>query len=108
MVEVIIRDKESVINEAIHWLQDRGKVLGRDYQRDNAYSFANEVSFAEEVKKANKEAAGPIPFSGDGDCEDCDGWFPGDRRCECGNRRVAWEMGSSHWYADPHIYPEAY
>ena len=37
----------------------------------------------------------------------CTGWTVGERRCDCGNRRVTWE---SHQFKDGswHVFPEAY
>ena len=32
-----------------------------------------------------------IEFSGM-NCDDCEGWNGADNRCECGNRRVYWEL----------------
>lgn len=45
---------------------------------------------------------GPIEFDGmncndyleDGQAE-CGGWDGGEHRCECGNRRVSWEIGKN-------------
>jgi len=51
---------------------------------------------AEEAADAAKKYAaenGPIEFDGDSECVDCAGWG-GERyrRCECGNRRVSWDI----------------
>jgi hypothetical protein len=57
---------------------------------------------AEEAEAAARKYAeenGPIIFDGM-NCNDykedheveCDGWDGDDRRCECGNRRVSWDI----------------
>lgn len=35
---------------------------------------------------------GSVEFDGDQECIDCIGWDGIDRRCDCGNRRVSWEV----------------
>ncbi len=92
--------------EAIAWLNERGKVLGVDFISENAIKIANEISFIEECERRDK-GDGPIDFDGQ-NCDECDGWTPGNRRCDCGNRRVSWSECYGHSFKDPQIYAEAY
>ncbi len=50
---------------------------------------------------------GPFDFNGQ-NCADngdnCSGWDGESKRCECGNRRVDWELSDDETY----IYAEAY
>ena len=69
---------------------------------------------AEEAIQAAIDAGGVDEFNGmncnddlDDDSEECTGWDGVDRRCDCGNRRVGWEIGqysNGKFYA----YAEAY
>ena len=52
----------------------------------------------EAIKQALQTGGGLVPFEGQ-NCHDlladggtCDGWDGRSRRCECGNRRVSWEV----------------
>jgi hypothetical protein len=51
-------------------------------------------------------------FGGQGYCEDCDGWDMVSRRCQCGNRRVCWEVDKIIDFRNPaaayYVYAEAY
>lgn len=59
----------------------------------------------EEAEAAARQYAlenGPIIFDGmncndykDEDEVECDGWDGDDRRCNCGNRRVYWEISKT-------------
>ncbi len=56
----------------------------------------------------NADIARYISFSGQ-NCEDeCAGWNPQDRRCECGNRRVSWNEGYDSNFRNMEIYAEAW
>ena len=68
---------------------------------------ANDVAFELECKRRETDDE-YIDFSGDDNCEDCAGWKPGERRCNCGNRRVSWVESYSHSFKDPSIYAEAW
>jgi hypothetical protein len=54
----------------------------------------------EAIKQALQTGGGLVPFEGQ-NCHEvgdtCDGWDGISRRCECGNRRVSWEV-----YRDDH------
>ena len=48
----------------------------------------------QELINEQRSNGGFISFDGD-NCEDCVGWDMESRRCECGNRRVDWEVDGS-------------
>lgn len=104
------REDESrrLLNDAVQYLLNNGKRLISDFRIENAIAEANQLAFELEVARREGENAGPIEFSGDGSCEDCSGWIPGEHRCECGNRRVSWSEGYGHSFQSPSIYAEAY
>lgn len=93
--------------EAVVWLQERGKKLGVDFALGNAIEIADNLAFESEVARL---AAMPVlhGFCGDDSCEGCGGWDGKSHRCECGNRRVCWTMGDSHSFKRPCVYAEAY
>lgn len=72
------------------FLSARGKVVGVDYQADEAIDVANEIAVDEAIA-AQKKNGGFISFGGDDECRKCSGWDMASHRCECGNRRVGWE-----------------
>lgn len=104
------REDESrrLLNDAVQYLLNNGKRLISDFRIENAIEAANQLAFDLEVTRREGENAGPIEFSGDDSCDDCNGWVPGERRCECGNRRVSWGEGYGHSFQSPSIYAEAY
>ena len=104
------REDESrrLLNDAVQYLLNNGERLISDFRIENAIEAANQLAFELEVARREGENAGPIEFSGDGSCEDCSGWIPGEHRCECGNRRVSWSEGWGHSFQSPSIYAEAY
>jgi hypothetical protein len=93
--------------EAVIWLQERGKVLGTDFTLEDAVGQAEEIAFSEEVAR-RLNSGGPFSFSGDDFCEGCDGWDGVSRRCACGNRRVGWTAADWHTFKEPSIYAEAF
>ena len=42
------------------------------------------------------------------DSDECNGWDGESRRCECGNRRVDWELRGHFCDDDAYVYAEAY
>ena len=101
--------KNQTLNEAIQYCIENGRKFGQDVTLENAISTANNIAFEKEVAKREAEIGdGYIGFDGQ-NCEDeCAGWNPADRRCECGNRRVSWTEGWSSDFRDMTIYAEAY
>lgn len=104
------RDEEAkqLLNDAVKYLLDHGKQVGTDFKVENAIADANNLAFELETTRRENEADGPISFNGDDNCEDCGGWTPGERRCECGNRRVGWTEGWGHSFKSPSVYAEAW
>lgn len=49
-------------------------------------------------------AGGYVSFEGDEFCEDCKGWDGVSRRCDCGNRRVEWELSDDETYIYPQVW----
>jgi hypothetical protein len=102
-------EKNNLANEAITYCLANGRIFGQDgLNIDTAIAIANDIAFNKEVAKREAEIGdGYIGFSGQ-NCEDeCDGWNPKDRRCQCGNRRVSWTDEYSD-FRDMSIYAEAY
>ena len=99
--------KDKLVAEAILWLQGKGKTLGEDFTPANAVCIADDISFDEEVNRLTA-SGGYIDFSGDDNCEDCEGWDMSSHRCYCGNRRVSWVTGWGHSFKSPSIYAEAH
>lgn len=65
--------------------------------------------FAKLVEQYQKDHAGEYVDFGGNNCYDiddneCKGWDMVSRRCECGNRRVAFEMDDDETY----VWPEAW
>jgi len=102
-------EKAQLLNEAITFCLNNGKLFGKDFTAETAVSTANDLAFELAVKKREIQIGdGYIGFSGQ-NCEDeCDGWNPSNRRCQCGNRRVSWTDGYYSDFRDMSIYAEAY
>ena len=103
-------EKNNLANEAIAYCIANGRIFGQDgFTIDTAISIANDIAYIKEKAKREAEIGdGYISFDGQ-NCEDeCDGWNPKDRRCECGNRRVSWTDGYYSDFRDMSIYAEAY
>jgi hypothetical protein len=96
-------------NEAIKFCLENGRTFGDGLSVENAIVIANDIAFDNEVKRRNKEIGDDfIDFDGQ-NCEDeCAGWNPSDRRCQCGNRRVDWTDGYNSNFRNMHIYAQAY
>lgn len=102
-------EKNNLVNEAIAYCIANGRIFGSDgFTVDSAIAIANDIAFNKEVKRREDEIGdGYTAFSGQ-NCEDeCDGWNPKDRRCQCGNRRVSWTEDYSD-FKNMSIYAEAY
>lgn len=100
-------EKHVMVNEAIAYLLEKGLTFGKDFTVETAIACANQLAFELECKRKESEG-GYFDFSGQ-NCEDeCAGWSPTERRCECGNRRVSWTEGYSHSFKTPDVYAEAY
>lgn len=83
--------KSGFLENAVAFLQEQGKIIGKDFTLENAYEEARILAREVAIKT---ELAVPRPvwfsFSGDDNCENCSGWDGESHRCECGNRRVEW------------------
>ena len=101
-------EKEKLLELAILFLQERSRVLGKDFSIGEAIETANEIAFYEECEKIIKDSNGWIKFAGNDYCENCRGWDGKDKRCDCGNRRVSWEEDSSSTFMDPIVWAVAY
>jgi len=105
-------EAKRLTQEAANWLLERGRKLGPDFAYEDALETANDIAFYEEV--ARREEAGKngqwYRFDGDNNCEgeDCAGWDGHSHRCQCGSRRVSWQMGDGHSFKNLQIYAEAY
>jgi hypothetical protein len=101
-------EKSALVNEAIAFCLNNGRRFGDGLSVETAISIANDIAFQKEVKEREYEIGdGYIGFSGQ-NCEDeCEGWNPQTRRCQCGNRRVSWTDGYSD-FRNMEIYAEAY
>ena len=101
--------QKDILNQAIAYCLENGRKFDDGLTVDNAIAIANDIAFNKEVAKREEEIGDNyIGFSGQ-NCEDeCDGWNPKDRRCQCGNRRVSWSDGYSSGFRDMSIYAEAY
>ena len=98
--------RSEFIERAILFLQKRNLKLGTDFKLEEAIYRANDIAYDEAITKA-KEGGQLISFSGDDNCENCNGWDGESRRCSCGNRRVSWTQGWGFSFENPCIYAEA-
>jgi len=106
----IEEEKSSLVNDAISYCLENGRIFNQDgLNVDSSISIANEIAYRKEIEKRESEIGeGYISFDGQ-NCEDeCAGWNPKDRRCECGNRRVSWTDGYYFDFRSPLIHAEAY
>ena len=109
-IKQIEAEKNNLANEAIAYCIANGRIFGQDgFTIDTAISIANDIAYIKEKAKREAEIGdGYISFDGQ-NCEDeCAGWNPKDRRCECGNRRVSWTDGYYSDFRNMSIYAEAY
>ncbi len=87
------RLKSGFTQNAVVFLQERGKVLGKDFTLENAYETARPIALKEAI---DSKLAVPRVEWFDFDDQNCDGpcagWDGQSHRCECGNRRVNWVM----------------
>lgn len=100
--------KSGFLENAVAFLQEQGKILGKDFTLENAYECARELA-REVAVKEKLSVPRPIFYSFDGDynCEVCEGWDGESHRCSCGNRRVGW-VESSFDGRKMELYAEAY
>jgi len=97
----------------------------RDALRDDAVAFLTEGGHDVPARELVVEAAetvaydacvaelkgGVDEFDGDENCGEygeCGGWDGESRRCNCGNRRVYWEMGYGCTFRDMYVVATAY
>lgn len=101
--------QNELLNQAIAYCLENGRTFGDALTVENAIQVANQIAFQNEVARREAQIGdGYIGFDGQ-NCEDeCAGWNPADRRCECGNRRVGWTEGWSSDFRNMSIYAEAY
>jgi len=101
--------QSEILNQAIAYCLENGRTFGDGLSVESAISIANDIAFQKEVTRKEAEIGNDyIDFSGQ-NCEDeCDGWNPADRRCQCGNRRVCWDDGYYSDFRDMIIYAAAY
>ena len=100
----LIKIRKEKTERAIIWLQARGKVLGKDFNIDNAHDVANSIAFDEAVEKIKGTF---ISFSGQNCDEPCDGYDGLSNRCQCGNRRVSYVMPDYADFEDMYVDAEA-
>lgn len=101
--------RSELLNQAIAYCLHNGRTFGDSLTVENAIQVANQIAFQKEIDRKEAEIGDEyIDFSGQ-NCEDeCAGWNPKDRRCQCGNRRVSWTDGYSSDFRSMTIYAEAY
>jgi len=102
------RKASAEVDDAITWLQSRGKVIGTDFSNANAIAVANDIAADEEIERVRPGDGEWTEFAGDDNCEDCRGWDGKERRCDCGRRRVSWSTGDGHSFKHPFVYAEAF
>jgi hypothetical protein len=56
------------------------------------------------VQRAINEESGPV----DCPCDNCGEWFPEEKRCQCGNRRICWESSGDFLLGKGYVYAQAY
>jgi hypothetical protein len=97
-------ESEALVQRAIIFLQNKGKVLGVDFDLKTALETANELRF-EELTQEQIAHGGVDDFCGM-NCDDCSGWDGIGHRCNCGNRRVYWTYDGN--FENMYVYGEAY
>lgn len=98
--------RQKFLEETVTHLISKGFVLGTDFTLYTAISFANnrayETKVAETVANLVREKAF-TSFDGQNCDGPCAGWDGFSNRCECGNRRVGWEMSDYASWKDMQI-----
>jgi hypothetical protein len=56
------------------------------------------------IRRAIAEQSGPV----DCPCDNCGEWFPDEKYCQCGNRRICWESGGDFLLGKGYVYPQAW
>jgi hypothetical protein len=102
-------ERDIVLQNAIAFLQVRGRHIVTDFTLDNAVTRADCIAYDEEVARRLAELAGGwFSFDGDDGCETCNGWDGTSPRCECGNRRLYWSASDGHSFQNPSIHPQTF
>lgn len=102
-------EKVNLVNEAIVYCLNNGRVFGDGLSVETAISIANEIAFQKEIKRREEEIGDNyIYFSGHSCKYGCAGWNPHYHRCNCGNRRVGWVEGYYSDFRNMEVYAEAY
>jgi hypothetical protein len=87
--DAVTQKQNEYEQKCVEYLLREGKVLGIDFNLNEAVEVAEEMHF-DKLVKGYKDNDDFIDFSGDDNCESCEGWNPNDgHRCDCGNRRVS-------------------
>lgn len=111
-LEVDYRNNEEIklTEEAAIYLQEHGRVLGKDFSLETAIFVADNVAFELEKERVLTEKNFSFfSFTGNDNCnENCAGWDGVSHRCDCGNRRVDWEFDTGHSFKNPSICAQAY
>lgn len=98
-----------LVEEAIAFCIEHGKMIGVDFTLDDAVGCANTIAFEKIVEERLKEHAEHgvfFDFNGQNCDGPCEGWDGSSRRCQCGNRRVSWDHEGN--FQDMYVYGEAY
>lgn len=104
------REATALRDRAIAYLLARGQSYGQDFIAETAAQKALQIAASEKIAALRK--AEPWREFNGANCDDydetrgCKGWDGESRRCQCGNRRVAWEIEGT--FETPHVYGEAY
>lgn len=94
-----------LLQEAVQWLTEKGKILGKDYELVTALNVANLLAFDQEVSRM-KATGGPFDIDNSTCREDCTGWDGENDLCECGARSVHWTEGYAHNFKNPQVIAE--
>ena len=103
------QERNALRDRAIAYLLERGKVYGVEFVAEDAEAMALRLVGEERILGLRK-AEPWHEFNGfncnDFGDRDCKGWDGESRRCQCGNRRVSWEIEGT--FENPRVYGEAY
>lgn len=104
------QEAKALRDRAVAWLLARGKVYGVEFVAEDAPDIALKIAAEERILELRRTEPWH-DFNGH-NCDDfdegraCKGWDGESRRCQCGNRRVSWEIEGT--FENPRIYGEAY
>src|SRR3990167_6888483 len=103
------QERNALRDRAIAYLLERCKVYGVEFVAEDAEAMALRLVGEERILGLRK-AEPWHEFNGfncnDFGDRDCKGWDGESRRCQCGNRRVSWEIEGT--FENPRVYCEAY